>query len=217
MTRLVLLIGVVLCGLLLPEPAEAARPRARVVRKKTVRKPIKRKKTVRKSNRARRIAPPQPMDRTPPPAADPSTAGGALAEAYSLIGTPYRRGGSSPETGFDCSGFVQYVFRSASGIELPRSAMTQFAVGEVTAREEVTAGDLVFFRSRRGWHVGIYAGDGNFIHSPNSRDRVKVTALTAPYYAKSFLGARRIFPLAPIPQPAVELPAVEPLPSLSSL
>jgi cell wall-associated NlpC family hydrolase len=222
MIRLGLILGLVVGGFLAPASVEAA-PRTRTVRKAAtgkkkagVRKLTARKRVVRKRagkrtvRRTRPIAPPQPVVSTPPPAADPS---GTLAEAYSFLGVPYRRGGSSPSTGFDCSGFVQYVFRNASGVELPRSAMTQFMVGEVTVKEALQPADLVFFRSRRGWHVGIYAGNGNFIHSPNSRDRVKVTPLDTPYYAKTFLGARRIFASPALPVPEFDLPSINELPA----
>ena len=173
--------------------------------------------TMRQARRAaEKRAPAQPVDLTPLPVADPAGAGGVLAEAFSLIGVPYRRGGSTPDTGFDCSGFVRYVYRSA-GVDLPRSAVTQFAIGQDTGREDLQTGDLVFFRSRRGWHVGIYSGAGNFIHAPNSRDRVKVTPLDEPYYARAYLGARRIFPSAPPPEPPEGLPTTVDVPPASEV
>lgn len=132
----------------------------------------------------------------------------ALVRAYSLVGLRYRRGGTSVETGFDCSGFVQHVFGSSCQLQVPRSASQQYQVGLRVDREELQRGDLVFFRSRRGWHVGIYTGDGQFIHSPNRRESIKVSSLTSPYYRRTYLGARRlahdlIDPLpAGIPAPA---------------
>jgi cell wall-associated NlpC family hydrolase len=116
----------------------------------------------------------------------------ALVRAHSLVGLRYRRGGTSVETGFDCSGFVQHVFGTSCQLQMPRSASEQYRVGLEIGREELLRGDLVFFRSRRGWHVGIYTGDGNFIHSPNRRDSVKVSSLDAPYYRRTYLGARRL-------------------------
>jgi len=75
---------------------------------------------------------------------------------------------------------------------MPRSASEQYRVGFQVEREELRRGDLVFFRSRRGWHVGIYTGDGSFIHSPNRRDSVKVSSLDSAYYRRTYLGARRV-------------------------
>jgi cell wall-associated NlpC family hydrolase len=133
----------------------------------------------------------------------------ALVRAYSLVGLRYRRGGTSVETGFDCSGFVRHVFGSSCQLQVPRSASQQYQVGLQIDRDELQRGDLVFFRSRRGWHVGIYTGDGQFIHSPNRRDSVKVSSLASAYYRRTYLGARRltqdiISPLpAGIPAPAL--------------
>ena len=234
MIRLGILAGLVCCGLLAPEASFAMatpkRPARRApatrkpaVRKKAVRKAPIRRATPRKSTTARWRTttrkvrpvefrePVQAVDPTTVPVAESAPAGAVMAQAYSLIGVPYRRGGTSPEAGFDCSGFVQYVFHSA-GVDLPRSAMTQFAIGEQTTRDDLRTGDLVFFRSGRGWHVGIYSGSGNFIHSANSRDRVKVTPLAAPYFSRSFLGARRIFPPAALPEPPAGLLTVSELP-----
>ncbi len=233
MIRLGILVGLVSCGLLAPQASEAMvapkRParrapaarkpaaRKRAVRKAPVRKSAPRKATPRRRTTAGKVRtaelrePVQPVDPTTIPVAESAPAGAVLAQAYSLIGVPYRRGGTSPESGFDCSGFVQYVFRSA-GVDLPRSAMTQFAIGEEAAREDLRTGDLVFFRSRRGWHVGIYSGAGNFIHSANSRDRVKVTPLDGPYYSRAYFGARRIFAPVAVPDPPAGLPAVADLP-----
>ena len=116
----------------------------------------------------------------------------ALSEAYALIGLKYRRGGTSQETGMDCSGFTQHVYRRSCNLELPRSASQQFEVGQPAEKDDLLRGDLVFFKSRRGWHVGIYTGDGNFIHSPNRRSSVKISSLNSSYYKKAYLGARRL-------------------------
>ena len=116
----------------------------------------------------------------------------ALVRAFSLVGLRYRRGGTSVETGFDCSGFVQHVFGTSCQLQVPRSASQQYQVGLRVDRDELQRGDLVFFRGRRGWHVGIYTGDGQFIHSPNRRESIKVSSLASPYYRRTFLGARRL-------------------------
>lgn len=119
-----------------------------------------------------------------------------LATAYSLIGTPYRWGGHSPDYGFDCSGFVRYVYQSNYSMALPTSAPAQFHIGVPVEKSELMPGDLVFFHHRRrGWHVGMYVGGGSFIHAPNRRKRVMVTPLSDPYFSVTYVGARRI-PLA---------------------
>ncbi|MCX8084081.1 MAG: NlpC/P60 family protein [Calditerrivibrio sp.] len=109
--------------------------------------------------------------------------------AMNYLGTPYMRGGNS-EDGFDCSGFVQTVFR-LNGIELPRTSKEQFAKGD-TIRDELRRGDLVFFKinGKNISHVGIYIGDGKFIHAPRVNQKVRVEDLDLPYYKKRYVGAK---------------------------
>jgi cell wall-associated NlpC family hydrolase len=118
-----------------------------------------------------------------------------LKRALGLLGTPYRWGGTSPEGGFDCSGLVGYVFRNSLGIELPRISRDMANVGErVRDRNALVEGDLVFF-SRRGNHVdhvGIYIGNGQFVHAPRTGKDVEVSNLTAGYWSKKFFQARRV-------------------------
>lgn len=117
-----------------------------------------------------------------------------LRRAMALLGTPYRWGGSSPERGFDCSGLVGYVFRTALGIDLPRVSRDQARTGQlVTDRAALTAGDLVFF-GRRGRvdHVGIYLGEGKFVHAPSRGKDVMVSPLDSGYWSGKFMQARRI-------------------------
>jgi cell wall-associated NlpC family hydrolase len=104
------------------------------------------------------------------------------------LGIPYRWGGSSPSTGFDCSGFTMYVF-SRVGVSIPRTVSTQYAVGVAVSRSELQPGDLVFFNSLG--HVGIYIGGNQFIHSPHTGDVVKISSITG-YYSDRYVGARRI-------------------------
>ena len=136
----------------------------------------------------------------------------ALSEAYALLGLKYKRGGTSQDTGFDCSGFTQHVYRQSCNVSLPRSASQQFEVGQPTGKDDLLRGDLVFFKSRRGWHVGIYTGDGQFIHSPNRRSAVKISSLSASYYKRTYLGARRLTQNIIAPH-SIQPPALsEPLP-----
>ena len=119
---------------------------------------------------------------------------GLLQRAMALLGTPYRWGGTSPERGFDCSGLVGYVYRTALGIDLPRVSRDQARAGErVVDRAAMAAGDLVFF-GRRGRvdHVGIYVGEGKFVHAPSRGKDVTVSSLDGGYWAGRFLQARRI-------------------------
>ena len=117
-----------------------------------------------------------------------------MKRALALLGTPYRWGGNSPDGGFDCSGLVGYVFRTALGIELPRVSTDMAHNGEQVDRGAMTAGDLVFF-SRRGKHVdhvGIYLGNGQFVHAPRTGKDVEVANLAAGYWSQKFFHARRV-------------------------
>lgn len=112
--------------------------------------------------------------------------------AKQYIGIPYRFGGASPETGFDCSGFVLYIFNQYN-IKLPHRADLQYNYGENISKDELREGDIVFFRSLSGsyiGHVGIYVGDGNFIHAPHTGDRVKIDSLES--RMNRYVGAKRI-------------------------
>lgn len=113
--------------------------------------------------------------------------------AMTLRDIRYRRGGRSPHSGFDCSGFVHYVFAQVLGVDLPENSAAQFADSQTIGRDDLQAGDLVFFRTRgkRISHVGIYLGAGRFIHSPTSGERVRVDRLSEHYWAHRFAGARR--------------------------
>lgn len=113
--------------------------------------------------------------------------------ALQLRDIRYRRGGRMPATGFDCSGFVHYVFANVLGLDLPGDSASQFSSGERIARAELQAGDLVFFHmhGKRVSHVGIYLGEGQFIHAPTTGQRVKVSSLAEGYWSQRFAGARR--------------------------
>ena len=119
---------------------------------------------------------------------------GILSKAVTLLGTPYRWGGTSPEGGFDCSGLVGYVFRTALGMDLPRVSQDQAKTGElVSDRAALVAGDLVFF-GRRGRvdHVGIYVGEGRFLHAPSTGKDVRVDSMASGYWSNKFMQARRV-------------------------
>lgn len=118
-----------------------------------------------------------------------------LKRALALLGTPYRWGGTSPERGFDCSGLVGYVFRHSLGIELPRISRDMANVGQlIRDPNALVEGDLVFF-SRRGKHVdhvGIYIGNGQFVHAPRTGKDVEVANLATGYWSQKFFQARRV-------------------------
>jgi NlpC/P60 family protein len=131
----------------------------------------------------------------PPPRTQPSSAvdGYALAgTALSLRGAPYRDGGADP-TGFDCSGFTQYVF-AKYGVALPREVRDQFHEGKSVKGDELTAGDLLFFTTVAPGptHVGIAIGGDQFVHAPSSTGVVRVERLSSSYWSPRYLGARRV-------------------------
>ncbi len=115
--------------------------------------------------------------------------------AVSLVGSPYRLGGTSPETGVDCSGFVGHVFRKAVGVALPRDSRAISEAAQPVAEDELQPGDLVFFNTlnRPFSHVGIYLGDDRFVHASSSRTGVvMVSSLNDRYWHERFDGARRV-------------------------
>jgi cell wall-associated NlpC family hydrolase len=116
--------------------------------------------------------------------------------ALSHIGVPYRYGGNSPETGFDCSGLVYYVYSRGAGVVLPRSTEALSEIGAPVTVSELETGDLVFFDTLRKpySHVGIYLGDQRFIHAPSTGGRVELVDLRARYWQTRFNGARRPAP-----------------------
>ena len=134
-----------------------------------------------------------------------------LDNALSFIGVPYRFGGSNPASGFDCSGFVKYVFRKTFDLSLPRTAREMARGGMAVARGELQPGDLVFFNTRGAVnsHVGIYLGDSKFVHAPNSGGRVRINDLDETYYRQRFNGARRVASVE-VPSPAVK-PGADPV------
>ncbi len=117
-----------------------------------------------------------------------------IQTAKKLLGTPYVYGGNSPQRGFDCSGLVQYSHKAA-GIQLPRTTRQLYRATKPVRRRSLQAGDLVFFRINPGRtvsHVGIYLGNGKFIHAPSSGKRVKISSLKDRYWTRHYLGAGRV-------------------------
>ncbi|WP_414706819.1 C40 family peptidase [Ralstonia sp. UBA689] len=115
--------------------------------------------------------------------------------ALNLVGIRYRYGGNAPQTGFDCSGLVQYVLRYTAGMHVGRTAASLAGEGRPVGREQLQLGDLVFFNTRgAGYsHVGIYLGRGQFVHAPSAGGRVRVENLAGSYWQSHYVGARRLF------------------------
>jgi cell wall-associated NlpC family hydrolase len=135
------------------------------------------------------------------PSAQPDAAASAaeiVVRALGLVDAPYRYGGRTP-AGFDCSGFVGYVYSESVGLVLPRRAEDIGRSGESLSKSDLAPGDLVFFNTlgHRLSHVGIYVGDGQFVHAPARRGRVRVDRLGDPYWTARYNGARRIDGVGP--------------------
>ena len=131
-----------------------------------------------------------------------------VLSAMNFLGVPYHRGGESVEQGFDCSGFTRHVFEMSLGLVLPRRAEEQAKAPELikVGRNELKPGDLVFFNTLRRTfsHVGIYIGDGKFIHSPRTGSEVRVEDMRYAYWSKRFTGARRAAPLVEAALPSAQ-------------
>ncbi|AQW69555.1 C40 family peptidase [Pseudomonas fulva] len=126
------------------------------------------------------------------------TADDVLIRAIGLVGTPYRWGGNTPDSGFDCSGLIKYVYRDAAGISLPRSTREMIGMRAPTVDvKSLQSGDLVFFATSGGSqvsHAGIYVGDGRFVHAPRTGGTVRLDYLSNSYWAKAYLQAKRVIP-----------------------
>ncbi len=126
--------------------------------------------------------------------ADPARANAVLMRAISLVGTPYRWGGNTPESGFDCSGLVNYVYRDMLDLRLPRTSRELADVqGPRVDPAQLASGDLVFFGSGdQVSHVGIYVGEGRFVHAPNAGGTVRLDRLDGSWWREHYSGARRL-------------------------
>ncbi|KDP84419.1 MULTISPECIES: C40 family peptidase [Cupriavidus] len=152
-----------------------------------------------------------------PPMVDPSAGLEEVSiQAMSLVGTPYRYGGNTPDSGFDCSGLVRYVVLRAANVNLPRTTEAMGDRGVALERSQVASGDLVFFNTtgRANSHVGIYVGQNRFVHAPSTGGTVRLEDMGKSYWASRYNGARRVATgftpppaVSPAPQPSVAPPA----------
>ncbi|APC18057.1 peptidase P60 [Pseudomonas frederiksbergensis] len=119
-----------------------------------------------------------------------------LIRALGLVGTPYRWGGNTPDSGFDCSGLIGYVYRDAAGISLPRSTREMIGMqAPSVGQEALQTGDLIFFATNGGSqvsHAGIYVGEGRFVHAPATGGTVKLDSLSKAYWQRAYLSAKRV-------------------------
>lgn len=119
-----------------------------------------------------------------------------LFRALGLVGTPYRWGGNTPDSGFDCSGLIGYVYRDAAGISLPRSTREMIGMrAPDVGKDALQSGDLIFFATNGGSqvsHAGIYVGEGRFVHAPATGGTVKLDSLSKAYWQKAYLSAKRV-------------------------
>ncbi|MBD9481885.1 C40 family peptidase [Pseudomonas sp. PDM14] len=133
---------------------------------------------------------------TPFPIVGNETADDVVMSAIGLVDTPYRYGGNTPDSGFDCSGLIGYVYRNSAGIQLPRSTREMIGLrAPNVGREALQSGDLVFFATNGGSqvsHAGIYVGEGRFVHAPSSGGTVRLDSLSTAYWQKSYLSAKRV-------------------------
>jgi cell wall-associated NlpC family hydrolase len=143
--------------------------------------------------------PSDPVARTTLPAAQQGPGSVIAQQAMAQVGVPYRYGGADPQRGFDCSGLVSYV-HGLEGVSVPRTAAAQFAAARKVDVADLRAGDLVFYRlvpgSRQVTHVGIYTGQGRFVHAPQTGRLVGTANLDDPYYRERFAGGGRLYPSA---------------------
>lgn len=124
-----------------------------------------------------------------------AAANDVLFRAMALVGTPYRWGGNTPSGGFDCSGLVDYIYRNATGLQLPRTSgeMADLGARKVKRMTMLVSGDLVFFDiGGRISHVGVYVGKGRFVHAPNTGGTVRLDDIDGPYWAEHFAFGRRV-------------------------
>ncbi|KNC94078.1 C40 family peptidase [Trabulsiella odontotermitis] len=183
-----------------PASTTASRKTKAVADKRTAATKVTQKCTVRKGQKKKCVS---VVDKKPLKLADVHKARVQKAQKTAMnklmgqIGKPYRWGGTSPRTGFDCSGLVYYAYKDLINIRIPRTANEMYHLRDARPvnRSELETGDLVFFRTRgRGTadHVGVYVGNGKFIQSPRSGRDIQVTSLSEDYWTRHYVGARRV-------------------------
>ncbi|NYS08469.1 C40 family peptidase [Ralstonia pickettii] len=136
-------------------------------------------------------------------------------EAMALVGTPYRYGGNTPDSGFDCSGLVRYVVQRAAAVNLPRTAAEMGRRGTSLDRRDVASGDLVFFNTtgQPNSHVGIYVGQNRFVHAPATGGTVRLEDMTKSYWASRYVGARRVVAVSNLPDSPAPTAPMTPAPA----
>lgn len=136
----------------------------------------------------------EPAAATAPDIRPTDPASNVALQALAYLGTPYRTGGLSPQTGFDCSGLVAYAYRQGAGLALPRNTFELSHLGQAVARSALRPGDLVFYNTQRRdySHVGIYLGEDRFVHAPATGGEVRVENLDSGYWVRRYSGARRV-------------------------
>jgi cell wall-associated NlpC family hydrolase len=125
------------------------------------------------------------------PPLTPSQSDDIAIHALGLVGTPYRYGGNTPDSGFDCSGLIGYVYRSRAGLVAPRTVAQLSGFGEPVGIDEIRTGDLVLFGRGRPTHAGIYVGEGRFVHAPSTGGTVRLDQLAGVYWSKQPMEVRR--------------------------
>ncbi|RYF67310.1 MAG: peptidoglycan endopeptidase [Comamonadaceae bacterium] len=125
------------------------------------------------------------------PTLSPEQAGDIAIHALGLVGTPYRYGGNTPDSGFDCSGLIGYVYRSRAGLAPPRTVAQLSDFGQPIGTSELRTGDLVLFGGGRPTHAGIYVGEGRFVHAPSTGGEVRLDRLAGVYWSRQIVSARR--------------------------
>ena len=126
------------------------------------------------------------------PALSPEAGKDLAIHARGLVGTPYRWGGNTPDSGFDCSGLIAYVYRSQAGVSPPRTVALLAGFGQAVEGDELRTGDLVIFGRDPAWHAGIYVGEGRFVHAPSSGGTVRLDRLDNRYWSRQPTRFRRL-------------------------
>ncbi len=128
----------------------------------------------------------------PTSALTPEQSSDIAIHAVGLVGTPYRWGGNTPESGFDCSGLIGYVYKSRAGVTPPRTVAQLSGFGQSIALGDLRTGDLVIFGNDPAWHAGIFVGDGRFVHAPSTGGTVRLDRLDTRYWARQPVRYRRL-------------------------